>query len=80
MPPTSSTSSWGSCPWAKRTEPEEIVNYPLTTARSGGKISPNRNKEGGAPNMTYGYGMMMEMMDMAMMLMPQSLRVSTSRF
>lgn len=30
--------------------------------------------------MTYGYGMMMEMMDMAMMLMPQSLRVSTSTF
>ena len=28
--------------------------------------------------MTYGYGMMMEMMDMAMMLMPRSLRVSTS--
>ena len=26
--------------------------------------------------MTYGYGMMMEMMDMAMMLMPRSLRVS----
>lgn len=28
--------------------------------------------------MTYGYGMMMEMMDMAMMLMPKPLRVSTS--
>ena len=26
--------------------------------------------------MTYGYGMMMEMMDRAMMLMPRSLRVS----
>ncbi len=41
-------------------------------------MSPNRKKEGGAPNMTYGYGMMMEMMDMAMMLMPKPLRVSTS--
>ena len=30
--------------------------------------------------MTYGYGMMMEMMDMAMMPMPRSLRVSTSAF
>ena len=30
--------------------------------------------------MTYGYGMMMEMMDMAMMPMPRLLRVSTSRF
>ena len=38
----------------------------------------NRKKEGGAPNMTYGYGMMMEMMDMAMMLMPKPLRASTS--
>ena len=27
-------------------------------------MSPNRKKEGGAPNMTYGYGMMMEMMCM----------------
>lgn len=28
--------------------------------------------------MTHGYGMMMEMMDMAMMRMPKSLRASTS--
>ena len=28
--------------------------------------------------MTHGYGMMMEMMDMAMMLMPQPLHASTS--
>lgn len=30
--------------------------------------------------MTYGYGMMMEMMDMAMMPMPRLLRASTSSF
>ena len=30
--------------------------------------------------MTYGYGMMMEMMDMAMMPMPTLLRVSMKKF
>ena len=49
----------------------------LTPGTLDGSITKN-NEEGGAPIMTHGYGMMMEMMDMAMMPMPTLSRATNS--